>query len=92
MPNALLEAMAAGLPVLGTRVAGASEAVVDGKTGLLVPPEDADALAQALMTFIQNPAQREAMGRAGRARAEARFSWTAITELWLDVLDRIALP
>jgi glycosyltransferase involved in cell wall biosynthesis len=92
MPNALLEAMASGLPVLATRVAGISEAVVDGKTGLLTPPEDPDAMAQALLALAQNQAQREMLGRAGRARAEARFSWTAVTQSWLEVLDRIALP
>ena len=89
MPNALLEAMASGLPVLGTRVAGTQEAVVDGETGLLTPSEDADAMAEALQTLAENPAQREMMGRASRARAEARFGWTAVTEAWLGVLERI---
>jgi glycosyltransferase involved in cell wall biosynthesis len=89
MPNALLEAMAAGLPVVATQVAGTSEAVVNGQTGLMVPPGDADALAGALQALISDPARRQAMGRAGQTRAAARYSWTAVAEAWLEVLMRL---
>ena len=72
-PNASLEAMARGLPVIATDVGGASEQVVDGLTGRLVARGDAEALAAALIELGNDAAKRAAMGAAGRARAEARF-------------------
>jgi len=74
MSNALLEAMAAGLPVVATGVGGTPEVVVDGVTGLLVPPRDPDALAQAITRLLQDPDLRRKMGRAGRERVERCFS------------------
>lgn len=73
-PVALLEAMAARLPVLATRVGGVPEVVMDGETGLLVPPGDPEALAAALARLASDPAWRRAAGEAGRRRAEAEFS------------------
>jgi glycosyltransferase involved in cell wall biosynthesis len=72
-PMSILEAMAAGLPVVASDVGGVAEAVVDGETGVLVPPGDAPALAAALERLVGDAARRRAMGAAGRARAEARF-------------------
>jgi glycosyltransferase involved in cell wall biosynthesis len=72
-PNASLEAMARGLAVIATDVGGASEQVVDGLTGRLVPRGDAAAFAAALIELGNDAAKRAAMGAAGRARAEARF-------------------
>jgi glycosyltransferase involved in cell wall biosynthesis len=72
-PNASLEAMAAGLPVVATDFGGAAEQVIDGVTGRLVPPRDAHALAAALVELANDPRQRRALGSAGRARAEALF-------------------
>lgn len=72
-PNASLEAMAAGLPVVATDCGGASEQVIDGVTGRLVPPRDARALAGALVDLANDPGKRAACGSAGRARAEALF-------------------
>src|SRR6185503_18503840 len=57
-PNALLEAMAAGKPVIASRSGGTPEVVVDGETGLLVPPEDVDALGAALRRLAADPALR----------------------------------
>ncbi|MFO0687461.1 MAG: glycosyltransferase [Myxococcota bacterium] len=74
LPLAVLEAMAAGLPVVATRVGGMGEAVVDGETGLLVEPERPDILAGALRRLLGDEALRSRLGRAGRARAEAEFS------------------
>ncbi len=72
-PITILEAMAAGLPCVATRVQGVPEAVVDGETGLLVPPGDAGVLAQALLTLLADGGQRTRMGAAGRRRLETHF-------------------
>jgi sugar transferase (PEP-CTERM/EpsH1 system associated) len=74
MPNAVLEAMAAGLPVVATAVGGTPEAVVDGVTGLLVPPRDPGALVQAIEWVLRDPNLRRRMGQAGRKRVEQHFS------------------
>lgn len=68
MPNAVLEAMACGLPVVATGVGGVPELVIDGKTGLIVPPRDPVALSDALIALLQDEARRRAMGAAGRRR------------------------
>ena len=73
LPTVLLEAMAVGLPCVSTPVNGVAEIVEDGKTGLLVPMEDPDSLAQAIRSLAADPARRRAMGAAGRARVEERF-------------------
>lgn len=76
MPAA--EAMAAGLPVVASRSGGIVEIVADGETGLLVPPDDAAALAEALLALLRDPERRIRMGAAGRVRARDRFSWDRI--------------
>jgi glycosyltransferase involved in cell wall biosynthesis len=84
-PTAILEAMAAGLPVVATRAGGIPEIVDDGATGLLVPPGDAAALARAVSALLADPAARRALGEAGRRRAGERFS----TAAWLGRLQRV---
>jgi glycosyltransferase involved in cell wall biosynthesis len=74
MPNVALEAMAAGLPVVATAVGGTPEVVVDGVTGLLVPPRDHVALAEAIACLLQAPDLRRRMGQAGRERVKKRFT------------------
>jgi glycosyltransferase involved in cell wall biosynthesis len=73
MPISVLEAMAAGLPVVASAVGGVPEVVVEGETGLLVPPEHPETLAAVLASLIADAGARERMGAAGRARARARF-------------------
>jgi len=72
--NAILEAMAAGLPVVACAVGGNPEAVVDGETGRLVPSRDAAAFGSAVAELLADPEKRKAMGEAGRVRATERFS------------------
>src|SRR5207248_112200 len=72
-PTVIIEAMAAARPVVSTHLAGIPESVVDGETGLLVPPEDTMALAEALGRLIQDAKLRLHYGRAGRERIEQHF-------------------
>ena len=69
-----MEAMAAGVPVVATRVGGIPEIVQDGKTGLLLPPNDVDALCSATDNLLSNPRLRKCMGRAAEQYARAHFS------------------
>jgi glycosyltransferase involved in cell wall biosynthesis len=72
-PTVIIEAMAAARPVVSTRLAGIAESVVHGETGLLVPPGDTVALAQALEQLVRDPELRSRSGHAGRARVERHF-------------------
>jgi glycosyltransferase involved in cell wall biosynthesis len=74
LSNVLLESMAAGVPVVATRVGGSPEVVEDGVTGLLVPPRDADGLARAILRFQEDREMAARVGQAGRARVVERFS------------------
>jgi glycosyltransferase involved in cell wall biosynthesis len=89
LPNVVLEAMAAGLPVAATRVGGLPELVVPGRTGWLVPPGDAPALAAAMSQALGDADTREALGRAGRERAVGDFSMEAMTRRYETVLSSL---
>jgi glycosyltransferase involved in cell wall biosynthesis len=73
LPTVLLEAMACGIPIIATDVGGVREIVTDGKTGLVVPAEDAAALAAAMVDLARSEALRTAMGEEGRRRAIAHW-------------------
>jgi len=75
-----LEAMACETAVVASAVGGIVEVVEDGKTGVLVPPAQPDVLAGAINRVLADPALARAMGRAGRRRVEAQFSWVSIAE------------
>ena len=90
MPNGVIEAMAAGLPIVATAVGGIPELVTDGEHGRLVRPDDAPALAAALMDVMEDPARAAAYGDAARRKIEERFSLdrmvNAFEQLYLDEL------
>src|SRR5205814_2084865 len=79
------EAMASGLPVVGTAVGGIPEFVHDRRHGLLVPPQDPAALASAIRLLGENPALRATMAARNRAHAVAQLSWEAVTQRYLSV-------
>jgi glycosyltransferase involved in cell wall biosynthesis len=91
-PNAVLEAMAAGLPIVASGVGGILELIDDGRTGVLVPPGDAGALADGLCRMIGDPLLAERFGEAARAEAHARYSFDrmvgAFERLYLSSLAR----
>ncbi len=74
MPNAVLEAMSHGLPVIATAVQGVDEIVRDGQNGLLVPLEDPAALSQAILRLLQDPAERQRLGSAARETIESHYT------------------
>jgi glycosyltransferase involved in cell wall biosynthesis len=86
LPMSVIEAMLTGLPVVATAIRGPREQVVDGETGLLVPPGAVAPLAAALNRLVADPALRAAMGAAGRARACARYDEAKIVAHTLDLL------
>ncbi len=86
---ALIEAMACGVPVIGTRVGGIPEIVVEGQTGLLVAPGDAKKLAEAIVQLLAHEDNRLAMGRAGRDRVERLFTYDKMAEDMLQCYTQI---
>jgi len=84
-----LEAMICGKPVVASRVGGVPEIVLDGETGLLVPGEDAAALALALGTLLADPARAQALGEAGRVRALGKFTWARIADQYFDIYHAV---
>ena len=88
-PITILEAMAAGKPVVATDVGGCAEAVVDGKTGLIVPPEDPHALAEALRRVLTHPEEARRMGEAGRRRVLANFTIEHMIDQHVEVYERV---
>lgn len=88
-----LEAMACARPVVGSAVGGVQFSVVDGETGLLVPPKDPQALARALATLAAQPERARRMGEAGLARVRARFTWQGVADSLARVFaDAAACP
>ncbi|MES1255496.1 MAG: glycosyltransferase family 4 protein [Acidobacteriota bacterium] len=90
--NATLEAMAAGRPVVGSRVGGIPEMLVDGETGLLVPPSSPVALADAIATIVADPALQARMSAAARQRARGAFSIETHGRRLQTRYDRLCSP
>src|SRR5262245_12646103 len=80
LPNAVIEAMAAGAPVVATAVGGTTELIMDGATGFLVPPADADALARRILDALRNPEWSAQMAAQGRWRALSQFGMRRMVE------------
>ncbi|MGC2064550.1 MAG: glycosyltransferase family 4 protein [Thermodesulfovibrionales bacterium] len=89
LPMSILEAMAAGKPVVATRVGGLSEAVEAGLTGCLVPPAQHRPLADAIVALALNPDQRRQFGVAGRQRVAAHFSLSETTSQIEEIFKRV---
>ncbi len=86
---ATLKAAAAAVPVVGFAAGGLPEAVVDGETGLLTPPEDVDALAQALATLIDDAELRQRLGAAGRDRMQKEFSIATMADKHVNLYETV---
>ena len=89
LPLSVLEAMAAGLPVVASNVGGIPELVADGVSGLLVPPGDPDALAEAIERLLENPRLSQQLGLAGRRRVLENFDLEAVREAHLALYRRM---
>jgi glycosyltransferase involved in cell wall biosynthesis len=85
IPNVLVEAMAMGIPVVSTSLAGIPELIQDGRNGLLVPPRDPERLADALERLLLDPALRRRLGDAGAVDVRARFDRGKNTEALVDI-------
>jgi alpha-maltose-1-phosphate synthase len=81
--------MACGTAVVASRTGGIPEVVADGETGLLVEPDNPAALSDALNALLSDPERARAMGQAGRARAEAEFSWTSVAARTADLYAEV---
>ncbi|MCI4358618.1 MAG: glycosyltransferase family 4 protein [Thermoplasmata archaeon] len=88
-PVVLLEAMAAGLPIIATRVGGIPEVVAEGSTGLLVPPGDVDRLKEAMETALRDDSLRRSLGQAG-LRAVDAYSWKRLAPRYIAMFSELA--
>ena len=87
LPTVIMEAMASGLPVISTTTAGVPEMVDAGETGLLVPPDDPSALAEAITTLISQPKEARRLGARGRERAAEKFSIETNVKALVEILQ-----
>jgi glycosyltransferase involved in cell wall biosynthesis len=84
-----LEMMASGLPVIGTDVNAVGESIIDGKTGVVIPPHDPDRLAKAMLQLIDDADLRKSMGRAGRDRVQRELSMVKMVEYYEDLYRKV---
>jgi glycosyltransferase involved in cell wall biosynthesis len=86
LPIALLEAMSAGLPVIATKVEGVEEVIVEGEHGLLVPIENTDALADAILQLLADPQLRRNMGTAAKEKVLDLYTADRMCEQYLALM------
>ena len=91
LPNVVLEVMACGKPVVATAVDGTPEAIVDGETGLLVPPRDPKALAEAIIKLLGDEKNIKTMGIKGRERVEQSFSLETQIDRFVELYEKLYL-
>lgn len=84
-----IEAMASGLPVIGSRIGGIVETIVDGVTGILVPPGDPEPLATAIKALLDDAMLRDRMGQKAQQRARERFAWPQLSAQVMRVYDEL---
>jgi glycosyltransferase involved in cell wall biosynthesis len=89
--TSLLDAMACAKPIVATTAGGMPEVVVDGTTGLLVPPRDHEAMADAIVRLLTDAKARRAMGAAGQARVREHFSAERVVQDTLEIYRRVAM-
>ncbi len=90
--NAIIEGMAAGLPMVVTDVGGNAEAVLDGQTGIVVRAKDPDALGNAVLELAADPERRRAMGKEGRRRAQEHFTLARCVQEYSDLYEELLKP
>jgi glycosyltransferase involved in cell wall biosynthesis len=91
LPNVVLEASAAGVPVVATAVGGTPEAVADGKTGFLVPPGDPVRLSERIAQLLGNAEERRRMGDAGRKYVQSRFTFEAQAAAYVQLFEQMGI-
>jgi len=86
---AMGEVMAAGVPIISTNTSSIPEIITDGETGLLVPPENPEALAEKILYAINHPAEMGAIAQAGRKRIKENFTWEKIAERYCQAFESL---
>ena len=89
MPNAVLEAMACGLPCVATRVSGSEDIIQHGINGLLVEPQDYENMAKALLTLLCDPVLAKKYGHAARIRIEQHYSFQRILNMYIELYQEL---
>src|SRR5690606_1123978 len=87
-PVSVIEAMALGLPVVSTNVGGVPYLIEDGKTGILTEPDDATAMASAIMSLVNNPEKALELTENARAMVEL-FDWEVVKEQWRELIEKL---
>ncbi len=90
LPNVVLEAMAAGAPVVASAVGGIPQAIEHGRQGFLIPEKDREALAEAIDRLLGSATERQALGEAARLRAREAFSWSGVGERFESLFATVA--
>ncbi len=89
LPRSVLEAAAAGLPIIASDVGGTEEIIEDGLSGLLVQPKDTAAFSHAFKSFLKSPKKAHQMGRAAQKHVHSAFDWDKIAQSYIDLLKQL---